>query len=264
MKLVSALFFNSVLCLQSAEKPWNKEGVKKYEWLAPSLKVAKKSGILKYSKGFLNNVLLVMDSENKDYENYLIAFTKASQRVSKYIEEAEIDLSDIEDPEYPDLLDKDGNVLENHENKNLDSDFDDESDDESDSEVSDEEDDDEEDEEQNEGTDSKKPVGWNKFAVNFLTVDSGDHKEYGVFLQMGRIRTDKPRLVFFQMNMNTFSKPTIFESDWDYSEFEAEQESSYVEQFESFVYDVMKGKVLSRDQQLLQKDEADVSVKDEL
>jgi len=262
MKLVSALFFNSVLCLQSAEKPWNKEGVKKYEWLAPSLKVAKKSGILKYSKGFLNNVLLVMDSENKDYENYLIAFTKASQRVSKYIEEAEIDLSDIEDPEYPDLLDKDGNVLENHENKNVDSDSDDEADDEldsEDSEVSDEDGDEEEDE----GTGSEKPVGWNKFAVNFLTVDSGDHKEYGVFLQMGRIRTDKPRLVFFQMNMNTFSKPTIFESDWDYSAFEAEQEGSYVEQFENFVYDVMKGKVLSRDQQLLQKD-ADVPEKDEL
>ena len=229
-----------------------------HEWLAPSLKVAKKSGILKYSKGFLNNCLLVMDSANKDYENYLIAFTKASQRVSKYIEDAEIDLSDIEDPEYPDLLDKDGNVLENHENKNPDSDDELDSDD---SEVSDENDDDKEDDE---GSGPEKPVGWNKFAVNFLTVDSGDHREYGVFLQMGRIRTDKPRLIFFQMNMNTFSKPTIFESDWDYSEFEAELENSYVEQFENFVYDVMKGKVLSRDQKLLEKDETDGPVKDEL
>ena len=185
-----------------------------------------------------------MDSEHQDYENYLIAFTKASQRVTKFIEDADIDLSDIEDPEYHDPIydvkvDDQGNPLED-QSKNTNSD---------DGEVYDDDDD------EDEGTSPEKPVGWNKFAVNFLTVDSGDHKEYGVFLQMARIRSDKPRLVFFQMNMNTFSKPTIFESDWEYTKYDANFEGNYVDQFEDFVLSVMEGKIKSRDQKLLQKDE---------
>ena len=212
-----------------------------HEWLAPSLKVAKKTGILKYSKGFLNNCLLIMDSQHKDYENYLISFTKASHRVERIIEEADIDLSGIEDPEYNDPImkmkfDEDGNPIKNGESVEDDSD--------TDGEVVDDE-----------TSDPEKPVGWNKFAVNFLSVDSGDHREYGQFLHMARIKTDHPRLVFFQMNMNTFSKPTIFESNWKYSNFDPKSEQKYIEVFENFVLDVMQGKILSRDQKSLQKDE---------
>merc|ERR1711976_1140792 len=109
--------------------------------------------------------------------------------------EADIDLSGIEDPEYNDPImkmkfDEDGNPIKNGESVEDDSD--------TDGEVVDDE-----------TSDPEKPVGWNKFAVNFLSVDSGDHREYGQFLHMARIKTDHPRLVFFQMNMNTFSKPTI-------------------------------------------------------
>ena len=113
------------------------------------------------------------------------------------------------------------------------------------------------------GPDISYPIKW-KYKKKYLPVQIID-KHYNWrkikdfendtgWIHISQL-SNKKTVISIVENVLVFSKPTIFESDWEYTKYDANFEENYVDQFENFVFSVMEGKIKSRDQKLLQKDE---------